>query len=140
MTLAVAADPGLEEGTRWGKPQYRRSKYSGSTMEGAEPLSPALPALHWCRCCGQNCAVRKGCGSQESVVLKLGRSGVGGGPQAAFRLDSLCPSHTGHVPRQSEVENRHIKEVTDTFTLIQVVDVIMVSGGRRKAEKRGKHF
>lgn len=113
-------------------------------MEGAEPLSPALPALYWCRwcsgSCGQNCAVRKGWGSQESVVLKLGRSGVGGGPQAALRLDSLCPSHTGHVPRQSEVENRHIKEVTDTFTLIQVVDVIMVSGGRRKAEKRGKHF
>lgn len=143
VTLGVAADPGLRERTRWGKPQYRRGKYSGSTMEGAEPLSPALPALYWWWCsgsCGQNCAVRKGWGSQESVVLKLDRSGVEGGPQAALRLDSLCPSHTGHVPRQSEVENRHIKEVTDTFTLVQVVDVIMISGGRRKAEKRGKHF
>lgn len=42
-------------------------------------------------------------------------------------------------PRQSEVENRHIKEVTDTFTLIQVVDVIVVSRRRREAEKGGKH-
>ena len=84
-------------------------------------------------------AVREGWGSQESVALKLWRGEVWGGPQAAaLRLDSLCPSHTGR-PHQSEVENRHIKEVTDTFTLIQVVDVIVVSGGRRKAEKGGKH-
>ena len=42
-------------------------------------------------------------------------------------------------PCQSEVENRHIKEVTDTFTLIQVVDVIVVSRGWRKAEEGCKH-
>lgn len=61
-----------------------------------------------------------------------------GGPQAALRLDSLFQPHRA-CPHQSEVENRHIKEVTDTFTLIQVVDVIVVSRGRRKAEKGGKH-
>lgn len=42
-------------------------------------------------------------------------------------------------PCQSEVENRHIKEVTDTFTLVQVVDVIVVSRGWRKAEEGCKH-
>lgn len=40
----------------------------------------------------------------------------------------------------SEVENRNIKEITDTFTLIQVVDVIVVSRGWRQSEKGGKHF
>lgn len=85
-----------------GRPQKRRGKHFGSTVEGAEPFSPALPAQYrcWCRSgsCGQNCAVREGWGSHESVVLKLCRGGVGGGPQAAPRSDSLCLSHTGHVP------------------------------------------
>lgn len=39
----------------------------------------------------------------------------------------------------SEVENRNIKEITDTFTLVQVVDVIVVSRGWRKSKKGGKH-
>lgn len=55
------------------------------------------------------------------------------------------PAQSGSWPHraclhQSEVENRHIKEITDTFTLIQVVDVIVVSRGRRKAEEGSKHF
>ena len=41
---------------------------------------------------------------------------------------------------QSEVENRRIKEVTDIFTLDQVVDVIVVSRGWRKGEEGCKHF
>lgn len=41
---------------------------------------------------------------------------------------------------QSEVEDWYIKEVTDAFAFIQVVDVVMVSGGRREAEQRSKHF
>lgn len=40
----------------------------------------------------------------------------------------------------SEVENRNIKKITDTFTLIQVVDVIVVSGRWRKSEEGSKHF
>lgn len=40
---------------------------------------------------------------------------------------------------QSEIQDRHVEEVTDTFTLVQVVDVIVVSRGWRKAEERGKH-
>lgn len=40
----------------------------------------------------------------------------------------------GVCPCQSEVENRHVKEITDTFTLVQVVDVIVVSRGWRKTE------
>lgn len=39
----------------------------------------------------------------------------------------------------SEVENRNIKKITDTFTLVQVVDVIVVSGRWRKSEEGGKH-
>lgn len=39
----------------------------------------------------------------------------------------------------SEFENRNIKEITDTFTLVQVVDVIVVSGRWRKPEEGGKH-
>ena len=42
-------------------------------------------------------------------------------------------------PCQSEFENRNIKEITDTFTLVQVVDVIVVSGRWRKSEEGGKH-
>lgn len=39
----------------------------------------------------------------------------------------------------SEFENRNIKEITDTFALIQVVDVIVVSGRWRKPEEGSKH-
>lgn len=39
----------------------------------------------------------------------------------------------------SEFENRNIKEITDTFTLVQVVDVIVVSGRWRKSKEGGKH-
>lgn len=44
------------------------------------------------------------------------------------------------MPLWSEVENRNIKEITDTFTLVQVVDVIVVSRGWRESEEGGKHF
>lgn len=89
---------------------------------------------------GQNCAVREGWGSQKSVALKL-CVGVKCGevPKQPQVRQSVSQPHRA-CPRQSEVENRHIKEVTDTFTLIQVVDVIVVSRGRRKAEKGSKHF
>lgn len=66
----------------------------------------------------------------------VGWGGVGRGPRSA----SPGPSHTQHIPCQSEVEHRHIKEVTNTFALVQVVDVIVVSRGRRKTEEGGKHF
>lgn len=102
----VAAETELWEGRGRlpgrGRPPKRSGKHFGSTVERAKPLSPALPAQNrcWCRSgtCGQNCAVREGWGSQESTALKLCRGGVGGGPQAAPRLDSLCPSHKGHAP------------------------------------------
>lgn len=66
---------------------------------------------------------------------RLWLSSYAGVGEGVPRSESLGPSHTQHVPCQSEVENRHIKEVTDTFTLVQVVDVIVVSRGRRKTEE-----
>lgn len=69
---------------------------------GAEPLSPALLALYRCRCCVGVVArtVQSGkAGEARSLWLSsFVAVGVGGGPQAALRLDSLCPRHTGHVP------------------------------------------
>lgn len=66
-------------------------------------------------------------GKPEVMALKL--CGSGEKTEAASRSDSLCPSHKGHVLCGQRVENRHIKEVRDTFTLNQVVDVIVVSRG-----------
>lgn len=79
-------------------------------------------------------------GTLESVALKLCvRLRCRRSPSSPQVRQSVSQPHRA-CPRQSEVENRHIKEVTDTFTLIQVVDVIVVSGRRREAEKGGKHF
>lgn len=76
-------------------------------------------------------AVWEGWGSQESVALKPSRGRVGAGsPQ--LRQSGSQPF--GVYPRQSEVENRHVKEITDTFTLVQVVDVIVVSRGWRETK------
>lgn len=87
----------------------------------------------WLELCGEG-----SWGSQGSVTLKLCRGGVRspGSPQVRQSVSQLHRA----CSCQSEVENGHIKEVTDTFTLVQVVDVIMVSRGQRKAEKGGKHF
>lgn len=38
VTLGVAAEHGLGEGTKWGKPQKWRGKYFGSTVEGLSPF------------------------------------------------------------------------------------------------------
>lgn len=78
-------------------------------------------------------------GSQESAALKLCRDGVGEVPRQPQVRQSVSQPQRA-CPCQSEVENRHIKEVTDTFTLVQVVDVIVVSRGWRKAEEGCKHF
>lgn len=109
-------------------------------MEGAEPLLLSqlrqVSVQEWEL--WPDCAEGK-LGKLESVALKLcvrlrwRRSP--GSPQVR---QSVSQPHRA-CPRQSEVENRHIKEVTDTFTLIQVVDVIVVSRRRREAEKGGKH-
>lgn len=62
-----------------------------------------------------------------------GQSLVGSQPRlSGLQLHRTCPG-------QSEFENRNIKEITDTFTLVQVVDVIVVSGRWRKSEEGGKH-
>lgn len=88
-----------------------------------------------------------GTGSQEELRAQR-RGPAGPGAQlCGLRWEwvawqpqvSLSQPHRAR-PRRSEVENRHIKEVTDSFTLVQVVDVIVVSRGWRKAEEGGKHF
>lgn len=50
----------------------------------------------------------------------------------------LCEAHS-HTEK-SEVKDRHIKEVTDAFTLIQVIDVVVISRRRGEAEQGSKHF
>ena len=123
------------------RPPKRRGKHFGSMVEGAMLLSPALPAQNRWTCrsrtWGQNCAVREGWGSQKSAALKLWGSGERSSGSPQVRQSVSQPQRACSC--QSEVENRHIKEVTDTFTLIQVVDVIVVSRGRRKAEEGCKH-
>ena len=141
----VAAEPELWEGSRRilgrVRPPKRRGKHFGSMVEGAMLLSPALPAQNRWTCrsrtWGQNCAVREGWGSQKSAALKLWGSGERSSGSPQVRQSVSQPQRACSC--QSEVENRHIKEVTDTFTLIQVVDVIVVSRGRRKAEEGCKH-
>lgn len=39
----------------------------------------------------------------------------------------------------SEVEDRHVEEVTDAFTLIQVIDVVVISRWRGEAEQGSEH-
>lgn len=71
----------------------------------------------------------------QGLSLKLG-VGVGAVPK-------WLPAQTVWVAAaqdMSEVENRNIKKITDTFTLVQVVDVIVVSGRWRKSEEGSKHF
>lgn len=141
----VAAEPELWEGSRRipgrVRPPKRRGKHFGSKVEGAMP-SPALPAQNRWTCrsrtWGQNCAVREGWGSQKSAALKLWGSGERSPGSPQVRQSVSQPQRACSC--QSEVENRHIKEVTDTFTLIQVVDVIVVSRRWRKAEEGCKHF
>lgn len=138
----IWAQGGHREDTGRGRLQKRRSKYFGSTLEGAEPLcSPStmqVSVQEW-ELWPELCSERK-LGKPESVALKLCvRLRCRRSPSSPQVRQSVSQPHRA-CPRQSEVENRHIKEVTDTFTLIQVVDVIVVSGGRRKAEKGGKHF
>lgn len=41
---------------------------------------------------------------------------------------------------KSEVKDRHIKEVTDAFTLVQVIDVVVVSRRRGEAKQGSKHW
>lgn len=140
----VAAEPELWEGSRRipgrVRPPKRRGKHFGSKVEGAMP-SPALPAQNRWTCrsrtWGQNCAVREGWGSRKSVALKLWGSGERSPGSPQVRQSVSQPQRACSC--QSEVENRHIKEVTDTFTLIQVVDVIVVSRRWRKAEEGCKH-
>lgn len=79
-------------------------------------------------------------------------SGSSAGGDGGSQLGGLgwgCVAWQPHVslsqPRgvgscQLEVENWHIEEVTDSFALVQVVDVIVVSRGWREAEERGEHF
>lgn len=136
LTLGGSSQGGHRKDTGGGRLQKRRSKYCGSTAEGAEPLcSPStmrVPVQEWE-------LWPELCSEPESVALKLCvRLRCRGSPSSPQVRQSVSQPHRA-CPRQSEVENRHIKEVTDTFTLIQVVDVIVVSGGRRKAEKGGKH-
>lgn len=138
----VWAQGGHRRDTGGGRLQKRRSKYFGSTVEGAEPLcSPSITPVPvqawelWPELCSEGQL-----GKPESVALRLCvRLRRKGSPSSPQVRQSVSQPHRA-CPRQSEVENRHIKEVTDTFTLIQVVDVVVVSGGRRKAEKRSKHF
>lgn len=133
---------GWQPSLGWRRPQKGRSKHFGSTVMGAESRSPALrtqKCQHRSGSCGQNCAVREGRRSQVSVALKLCRVGWGRSPSNPQVRQSGSQPHRA-CPCQSEVKNRHIKEVTDTFTLVQVVDIIMVAGGWRKTEQRGKHF
>lgn len=65
---------------------------------------------------------------------------AGEGRTKATPSQTVLSAHGSRGSSRSEVEDRHIKEVTDTFAFVQVVDVVMVSRGRREAEQRGKHF
>lgn len=56
----------------------------------------------------------------------------------SYKTVRVCGAHS-HTEK-SEVEDRHIKKVTDTFTLIQVIDVVVISRWRREAEQGSKHF
>lgn len=56
----------------------------------------------------------------------------------SYKTVSVCGAHSR--TEKSEVEDRHIKEVTDTFTLIQVIDVVMISRWRGEAEQGSKHW
>lgn len=75
--------------------------------------------------------------AEEAKSQGLSQLGVGVGA-----VPKWLPAQTVWVAAaqdMSEVENRNIKKITDTFTLVQVVDVIVVSGRWRKSEEGGKH-
>lgn len=56
----------------------------------------------------------------------------------SYKTVHVCRAH-GHAEK-SDVEDRHIKEVTDTFTVIQVIDVVVISRRRGEAEQGSKHW
>lgn len=56
----------------------------------------------------------------------------------SYKTVRVCGAHS-HTEK-SDVEDRHIKEVTDTFTLIQVIDVVVISRWRGEAEQGSKHW
>lgn len=86
VTLGIAAEHGLGERTKWGKPQKRRGKYFGSTVEGAEPLSPALLALYRCLCC-------------IGIVARTVQSGKAGEARSLWLLSCVAVGW-GEVPKQ----------------------------------------
>lgn len=55
-------------------------------------------------------------------------------------MQSASGSAAHSCTEESEVEDRHFKEVTDTFALIQVVDVVMISRWRGEVEQGSKHW
>lgn len=56
----------------------------------------------------------------------------------SYKTVCVCEAHSR--AEKSEVEDRHVKEVTDAFALIQVVDVVVISRWRGEAEQGSKHF
>lgn len=56
----------------------------------------------------------------------------------SYKTVCVCKAHSR--TEKSEVEDRHVKEVTDAFTLIQVIDVVVISRWRGEAEQWSKHW
>ena len=143
----MTVEPELWEGSRGipgrVRPPQKERQTLGSMVEGATPLSLA-PSTEQVlvqeqdlqpEVCSEGGLGKPGvCGSQAV--------GEWGGERS---LDSPQIRESVSQPEracacQSEVENRRIKEVTDIFTLHQLVDVIVVSRGWRKGEEGCKHF
>lgn len=55
------------------------------------------------------------------------------------RYKTVCVCEAHGRAEKSEVEDRHVKEVTDAFALIQVIDVVVISRRRGEAEQGSKH-
>jgi len=103
--------------------QRKRTKLQG----GSQPASPHLLVLSPYKSISESLA-RQALAQKESKNRHFPKS---------YKTVCVCEAHSR--TEKSQVEDRHVKEVTDAFALIQVIDVVVISRWRGEAEQGSKH-